>query len=87
MTTIKYTETERKSYWLGLKRNNESTYIFTDGTNATFANGMGITGVSNGTCIVANRSLHLERWDCSEEMYFICKITMNNVNPQGIIII
>jgi hypothetical protein len=72
-------------YWTGLKLINETnSYKFSDGTNAAFATRLDITGDSHeGKCIVVNSS-RLERLPCSQRAYFICKITINNINTPGI---
>ena len=68
--TINYTE-ENAYYWMGC-----------DGTNATFAIGI-VTGCPTGKCLVLFGS-DLKHLPCSNETYFICKITMN-INSQGIV--
>jgi hypothetical protein len=85
--TLEYTGTAQ--YWTGLKFNKETnSYNFSDGTNATFATGLGIIGAhsqTQGKCVVATKSpLKLVHLSCSQGAYFICKITINNVNTPGI---
>jgi hypothetical protein len=71
-------------YWTGLKLiNGTNSYNFSDGTNATFATGLVITRDSQEKCVVANTD-HLDRFPCSQREYFICKITINNINTPGI---
>jgi hypothetical protein len=65
---------ENKTYWTGLTfQNNTSQYIFSDATNASFANRKNIAG-NDGNCVAVVNRTNLERSNCSEEKYFICKI-------------
>ncbi len=76
--TIEFDGSENH-YWTGLNFTKENnSYVFSDGANVTIASH------SNGDCVVATSS-RLERWPCSNKTYFICEITMDDVNSEGII--
>ena len=73
-------------YWTGLIASN-NTVKFTDDTNAMFATSkvkhysLNESG-HNETCIVVGGQT-LERWLCTDEEYFICKITLRHENVDG----
>ena len=75
-----------RKYWIDLTASN-NTGKFTDGTEATFATNK-VNNYSqnesghNGTCIVVGGQT-LERRLCTDEKYFICKITLAHGNADG----
>ena len=71
-------------YWTGLFASN-FTCKFTDGTDATFATALMNNNAQNdhnGTCAVVGGQT-LEPRLCTDEKYFICKITLGQRNAAG----